>query len=348
MTSFSNAKIIGYGYSNALYDRQEFFYRGFLLGLGNKKIVYLKEANKRRLLGAYFVAQQLNKLGTSILVGFPTSHEAILASRIAVAEKILFISVAAQHSSLAKKGTFVFTVNGTLKEEVRTIVSFLNKRFGNKKGLIISNPKNVFSMDHFELFKRNKKTKYLNTDFSFLNNQLKINQETIKKLKNDDYHYLVINTYPKKTLNLFKQLKKNKIELPIMTNSSWNIANIDEVRRFLVFRKNRVFSVSNIEKKTKNYKKFKKMAFNKYGKNPTSEMAYGYDLGVIIAETIERLGDHEINKKIFRKKFLSNLCFQKVINGKLCFNKKGGHALRKSHIVKFSKEHEFQPIGEEK
>ena len=77
-------------------------------------------------------------------------------------------------------------------------------------------------------------------------------------------------------------------------------------------------------------------------------MAYGYDLGVIISETMERLSNQEINKITFREKFLSNLCFKNVINGKLCFNNEGGHSLRKSHIVKFSKENGFQPMGEEK
>jgi len=68
----------------------------------------------------------------------------------------------------------------------------------------------------------------------------------------------------------------------------------------------------------------------------TSEMAYGYDLGVIVGQTLNEVKG-KLTKESIVEAFHKLQCFNGTTVGKMCFTPDGGHAERKITFVKFTK-----------
>ena len=115
-------KIVGYGFSDAVFPakNQEMFYMGFecgfeeILGKGAvRKYVMTEKVTDGSQMGAVKAATKLIKdTDIALIVGFPTSHEALLAAPVAKSAGLLSIYAGAGHSDLAKFGDLVFTIHG--------------------------------------------------------------------------------------------------------------------------------------------------------------------------------------------------------------------------------------------
>ena len=79
-----------------------------------------------------------------------------------------------------------------------------------------------------------------------------------------------------------------------------------------------------------------------YGRIATSEIAYGYDLGVIIGKTLNTVGPNASKLEI-AEAFRKIRCFDGLSSGKMCFPLKGGHVERTIGFVKFTKDG-YKPV----
>ena len=106
--------------------------------------------------------------------------------------------------------------------------------------------------------------------------------------------------------------------------------------------KSKVYSVSLWSTTSKDFVDFKKTAGKVYGNVSPSEMAMGYDLGILIAATINNIKGR-INKESIKKAFLAMEYFEGTSCGRIYMNQNGGHAKRKIHNVVFDLQKGFVP-----
>jgi hypothetical protein len=146
--------LIGYGSSDAVLPakNQELFYMGFSLGFQNTvknknstSLVSTKQISDNSQLGAIQSVNQLIEDGVKVLVGFPTSHEALLVGKLVKDKGILTIFCGAGHSDLGTFGHSVYTTGESMSYGVDKMMEFISENFKGKKGAIISNPYAVFS-----------------------------------------------------------------------------------------------------------------------------------------------------------------------------------------------------------
>ena len=347
---------IGYGSSDAVYPakNQEFFYMGFNLGMelaGYKQLDTIVDNVRiadQKALGAIRGLKQLferNK-DLSVVVGYPTSHEALLVSKLINQNQILFLSVAGSHSELGNMGPYVYTLGESLISAQSAVLKYKIATYAKKKGLIVVNPRATFSANQKALFlkmtKELKSEQLPSFDFVDLDEQMRLPKEALDKLASQEYSYIILTTYPDDSLNLFEQLVARQVNLHVYTNPSWIIGDIEIVRRSITDFKGEVFSISSMIRGTQAASLFEKAALKKYGTAAKSEMYYGYDVGRIIGQTLKRI-QGEVTKESFFAAFRKDLCFQNTSSGTLCFPKTGGHAYRNVYLLRFTKEAGFKP-----
>jgi ABC-type branched-subunit amino acid transport system substrate-binding protein len=356
-TSSLHAGVVGYGYSDAVLPKknQELFFLGFELGFKEKykgknpsDLVLTHSSIDGSALGAVSSAKELLKLGSKIIVGFPTSHEALLASQVAIENKTLFIAAAAGHMKLAQSGEYVYTTGEQIAYDAVETLKFIKSKFSNKNGFVISNPKSVFSTD----YAKNLRAKYKDKDFESvkldfyeLNSELLLTEDQIRNITLCGDCYIVITHYADESGPLLKQFDESKIDMPILSNSSWTTGDIELIRRYLAYRKQPIYSFTLWLKGSKESKEFEKLLKKRFGREPVTEISFGYDLGVVTAETLNRVQGPYTKESIF-KAFVDNLCFDNTSSGRICFTKNGGHAERKIYFVQFYKDGGFLPVKE--
>jgi ABC-type branched-subunit amino acid transport system substrate-binding protein len=339
---------VGYGFADSVLPakNQELFYMGFetgfekILGLGAvKKYVVLERTTGGAALGAQRAADALiTKFGVALMVGFPTSHEALLAGRVASAKGVPAIFAGAGHSDLAKMGDMVFTTGESMAASVENMLSFISKNEKGKKGLVISNPRAVFSIDQETAIKaRMAKNPSVKLDFLHLGAEQQIPADELNKLANKEYAFLFFTPYADEIAKSLEQLEGGGIDLPIYTNSSWTTGDVEFIRRFISKKMAPVYSASLWAKDEREWKVFEKAIIGKFGRTPTSEMSYGYDLGVIAGRIIKSIKGETISVATVKAAIARQRCFSETSSGRICFPLAGGHANRSIHVVKFTK-----------
>ena len=124
---------------------------------------------------------------------------------------------------------------------------------------------------------------------------------------------------------MLQQMRDLGIDLPIIANPSWPSADIEYLRRLLIGRKSHTFATARWLPTTAAGQKLTKIVRSKYGREPSGEMAYGYDLGVIVGTLINRTKGDITRAKLIGA-FKIDPCFDGLSNGKICFPATGGHA----------------------
>ena len=352
------ANSVGYGSSDAVYSakNQEFFYMGFLLGLDkgldrgkrNEVLGQLKTAQiaDGKHLSAVRSATKLVDEGVSVVSGFPTSHEALLAAKVARDKDRIFISAAAAHSDMATLGKNIFTLGESVTKSKKALIQFVSQKLPGKKGLLLSNERFVFSVNQASILKdvNLRMGNVLNLEEKPLSEDHQVSEEVLKSLKAGEYGYIIITTYADDSTKLLEQFVKSGVSVPIIANSSWTIGNIELVRRSLLKVKSPVFCVASVVKGLPTSKRFEAEYQEKYNKPPETEMYYGYDLGQVVAQAINRIPE-KLTPESFAKAFRENLCFKDTTTGRVCFPAEGGHAVRNIYWLKFSKKSGFLPTN---
>ncbi len=348
--------IIGYGSSDAVLPakNQELFYMGFELALRSAldrrfghDALTVEQVSDGSQLGAIRAANVLVERGAKILVGFPTSHEALLAAEIAIKGSMLMIASGAGHEKLGTMGNYVFTTGESMDYSVRTMMEFIDGRYGNARGLLVANPRAIFSVNLADTAKRiqaGPQQKLLpNLEYAEVDAKFMLPADALQKLKRGAYQYIFLTQYADESARLLQQLEDLSIDVPIFSNSSWTTGDMELLRRLIIRRKSATYSCALWMPGSNESQPFERLVRKIYGREPTSEMAYGYDVGVIVAKTLNRVKRDPTRENIHHS-FLAQKCFTGLASGKLCFQPKGGNADRKIYFVKFVKDR-FVPVN---
>jgi ABC-type branched-subunit amino acid transport system substrate-binding protein len=341
---------IGYGSATSVTTVriQEHFYLGFQLGLesilGAKQsgqLLLERRAADNSPLASLKVAESLVSLGSVGLFGFPTSHEALLVADYARGNNIFSVFAGASHSDLAKKGNFIFTTGTPMSYGIEMIVPFLESKFKKQRGLAVINPYAVFSVDQEKVLKELLlKNSSIDIEFEYLSKELQLSDNAIRRLKAGDFNYLYITPYPEDLFRFFNQLGAHKIDLPLLAAASWGTADPEIViQRFLTQNKSDFYMSSEWVKGRPESQLFENRLKTRYKREAIPEIAYGYDVGIIAGQLVRRLIEKKLplTSKALHAAMIENPCFDQLSIGKLCFDRRGGHAIRPIFILKFTK-----------
>jgi ABC-type branched-subunit amino acid transport system substrate-binding protein len=339
---------IGYGSSNAIVPAksQELVLMGFELGFAKaaptKNIsdyIRIEQNNDHSQLGALISAKNLIKEGAVALVGFPTSHEALLAARIAKENGMLGIFAGAGHNDLANMGPTIFSTGESIKQSVEDSLRFVSKEFKGSTGFFVVNPSAVFSHNHSVYFKQALQAAEfsgINIKEVFLTKDLILNESDLNEIRTAKSPYLMLSFYVDEAAKLLWQLDEKKIDVPLFATPAWTTDDVEFVKRILQRKKTPVFSLASWNPAQPVFFPFARALKEKFGRTPSSEMVYGYDLGIIVGTIVKRI-DGRISKEAIIRSFHKDVCFEGATFGELCFDPNGGHARRKLNVVKWSK-----------
>lgn len=342
------APLIGYGSSDAVLPakNQELFLMGFEVGLqsalkGRKlpDLLVLDQVADGSQLGAIESARRLLAKGIAILTGFPTSHEALLAARIAKDQGVLTIFAAAGHSDLAKMGPNVFTTGESMNYAIQSTLDFIKLKFKSARGVVISNPYAVFSKNQEDMiveYLRKPEHSALNLRVLQLRRNLTLSEADLALLKSKKTNFIYLTPYADESAKLLEQFSTNHIDLPLVANSSWTTGDVDFGRRFLTARNSPVYAATLWQKGSQDSRLFEDSIQKRYGRPATSEIAYGFDLGVVVGTTLNGIKGAVTRDSVIAE-FKKHGCFEGTTSGKICFDSKGGHARRKFSFARFTK-----------
>ncbi|PIR26933.1 MAG: hypothetical protein COV43_00030 [Deltaproteobacteria bacterium CG11_big_fil_rev_8_21_14_0_20_42_23] len=273
---------IGYGSSDAVLPgkNQELFFMGFDTGMQTtlkertlNEVLITNHVWDSSQLGAMRSANYLVSQGVVALIGFPTSHEALLVSKVAKENKMLGFFAGAGHADLAKMGSLIYTTGESMKYSVESTLGFIKKHFPSGRGVLIVNPYAVFSKNQEDTFvdlMKDSKNRNIEMVPMYLRSDLKLSSEDIKRLKNLKIDYLCLTPYADESVRLMEQMEREDLEFPLISNSSWTTGDIEFIRRFLTNRKSPVYSATLWLKGSSESKKFESVIRERYGKEPTS------------------------------------------------------------------------------
>lgn len=350
---------VGYGSSDAVYSakNQEYFYMGFSFAMERfleerykselSNILVSEQLSDKKQLSAIRAAKKLISSDVVALTGFPTSHEALLVAPLAKENDILFISAAAAHSKISEYGPNVYTLGESVLKSKIELINFIKNKLNNpNQGVLITDKQAVFSVNQSNLLieTNQKSSKPLSFSNLLLNSEKVLSKNNIESIKNGKYDFIILTTYADDSVKFLEQLISYNINIPIIANSSWTIGNIEMVRRLLVKYKGEIFCVSSVVKGIDTAQTFEKSYLESYGKQPETEMYYGYDLGVIVSKVMNSLKGN-VTRKDFINTFSEIRCFEGLTTGNVCFPEGGGHVLRQIHWLKFNKLNGFKKVN---
>ncbi|MGB0452624.1 MAG: hypothetical protein ACPGJV_02835 [Bacteriovoracaceae bacterium] len=348
-----NSATIGYGYSYVMTDRQEFVYMGFLMGLKQhlnrplgENSLFLKKSTAKNMMKPFHIAMELQKNADPFIVGFATSHEALMAAKAIKGKKKIFISAVAKSSELSKFGENVFSINSSNEDTTLVALNLVKKKLNLNNGIMITNPHNAFSSNLDSLYRKELKAlEGLNVQTLFTDQMGNVDIKQLKYIVEQGAQFIIVNTYIRRSFGILEGLRKINKNLPLITNSSWVIDDIEEVKRLVTDKSLDIYSFEVIDRTTKEYSHLSKLAKSEYGTTPVPHMVYGYDLGVVVADLINRTKGKLSYENILME-IKKNSCFKMTSSGGLCLPKEGGNAIREVFIVKFSKGKGFIKVSE--
>ncbi len=338
---------IGYGSSTAIVTSriQEGFLMGFRFGLQSvlkkdevQQLLTINQVADGSQLGAIKSAVELIDKKVSVLTGFPGSHDAILAASVARSAGIMGIFVGANHNKLSELGPDIYTTGHSMNTEVLSILKFVEKKFPRQRGLVVFNSTAVASISQEVIFKQLLGTKEfsgLNLNLRRLNASFVLDESDLKELKLKKVDYLILTPYPEAAVSLTEQLIQYSLDVPIVSGSAWGTVDSDVMRRFISTKKAPFYMAVSWLKGLKTSAGIEKAFRFSFGRDPTPDNMFGYDLGRIIG-TIAKRTKKPISGQTFKKAFNLDTCFSGLSIGKLCFGPGGGHSDRKVNFVKYT------------
>jgi hypothetical protein len=136
------------------------------------------------------------------------------------------------------------------------------------------------------------------------------------------------------SISVLKQFEEQRVDLPILANASWTTDDFELIRRLLIKRRSPVFSTSLWIHGSKEGRIFEREFKKRFGREPSTEAAYGFDLGNIVGQTLRKTKP-PLTSTHFMEAFYKIGCFQKNTTGTICFKPSGGHAVRSLSFVQF-------------
>lgn len=337
--------VIGYGYSDILVpvERQEHFFMGFKYGLERalkelnngagrggpcseyERIEIIKDikSNKGKL-EALYAAQELASHGAVLLAGFPTSHEALLAAKIAKGKKLALVVPGAGVDALKDYGEFLFTTSPINSAYLDYQFSELVKR--HKDILLVAKKDEVFSMDLFKHLQSINEAagRPLNFIQVFLNEKSQIDDHELKSVLERGVTAVFITMYASESKQVLLQLLKNLLKDSIIyVSSAWSMGDLSYLSDVRSKFGNQILSVAvwsstiGLGEQNSFTEKYRSI-FKTY---PPLEAAHGYEAGAAAANLLFNAKEATAESVLESLKNLG--CFTVETVGRLCRSQTG-------------------------
>ena len=303
--------IVGYGYSAHSISkiRQEHFYMGFEYGLkqgykdnpaatgpcatANDYQLILEYDASDNPIGALKVATRLINRGAAIIAGFPASHGALLAAKVAQKNQVGILLPGASASDLETYSDYMFSMSpGRYKHSSKT-VSYFAKHFKGKNILAVIKKDSVFSMDILKNLQRVNQElgNPINIIPAYISKNTIGKIENINQFKSTNITAAYMAPYPIQSKEVYKQLTEvfeNKIQY--FGSSAWLSMDTSIINNIPMKYKNnlKVFSTTRLDKDSRANTRFHKIFLKEFGKEPEREANSGYILGYVAADILRR------------------------------------------------------------
>jgi ABC-type branched-subunit amino acid transport system substrate-binding protein len=351
------APIVGYGSSDTILSAgaQELFYQGFELGLKHrltrklpKDFLVTKNVRQDSRLGAAQTARALLDQKVSLVVGFPSSHETLLAAEVTVPAQTLLISAVAGHPRIAQRGPTVFASSEVMITTIKTYLDFLARRFPGKKGLLVHN-RAIYSREYAKEISNRVANEKKYAEIRLTAVEIPYRNEAFPADVRDQfakggYDYIYLTTWPDDAEDFFQLLESKNIQVPLLT-ITWTTAEASLLQLYLLSRTGPIYSSTVWPPKSEAVAKFRQLVVRTYGREATPEIGYGYDLGAVVAQVLNRT-EGDITRASVLAAFRRQRCFGGTSIGELCFPTDGGQSTRPVFIAVYRPKLGFLPFEE--
>jgi ABC-type branched-subunit amino acid transport system substrate-binding protein len=307
VNTYDNKCRIGYGYSDVLLsiERQEHFFMGFKYGLEKgfqqlagkesgpcntfDKIEIIKvERLGMNKLDAFYAAQELASKNIIMMAGFPTSHEALLAARVAKEHQLALIVPGAGNNALEEFSSYLFTTSAKNIDYIVQQFDELVKKYPKKNILVLAKKDAVFSMDILENIVKlnNSAGKPISIKPMYLLDNLQLDQSELQSEIEKGVASVFITMYASESKQAFSQI----LELipkgtTIYVSSAWPFGDVSHLFDLKSKYENPIRSVAawsetiGKNKKDSFYKKYQQT----FKTHPPVEAGHGYEAGYFAA-----------------------------------------------------------------
>ena len=311
-SSFSIASsdcVIGYGYATTVMSKEnlEHFLLGFEYGLEegfknltpskgpcqsfkNIKLELVAGNIRKGPLSTVNVAKELATKNVLLLAGFPTSHEALLAARVAQHNGISFVSMGAVANGLAQFSDYVFTTSPKRASYTKEIFKGFTKRHSGQEILVVAKKDHVFSMDIVKSLKEeSSKTGAVKITPVYLSDDLTLDKQVIDQIDFSKIKAVYFTLYSSISRLAFLELEKRlKSDATFYVSSSWISHKVEFFDEVSQSTKKRVVAfgagVPNIE--NEKLSELKELYVKRFKQKPANEVFEGYEGGVFVANVL--------------------------------------------------------------
>lgn len=334
----SKNPIIGFGVTNSFLNdvAVETFTAGFSFAIANNKLlleqIRIESESEHSPIGATRVAQKLIAQGAKALIGFPGSHDCLLAAKEAFRAKIPALFLNCSHEDLNNYAGQIATTESPLIDEVNSMLDFLATREVGKKGYVIVQPSHIVSRSQATLYKNSnsKRKAPLDLEIIELLADGTLNSKNLNFIRSNKIDFIILTAYPDLIKNLRDQIAGNLHKTHLYGSSAWD--NLEVARRFLLDLNSEFIYPTTWDRESKQSRKFIEAYRKKYSKEPSPEAAFGYDLGLILIAL-----DRDQPAKSLSVKLATSIsqkkCFKGLLSNTLCLGDLGVHTYRKRIFV---------------
>ncbi len=347
---------IAYGWTTAVMPKetQEFFILGFELALDKhlsseskarwkttSPLKVFSDTTRTSLAPVGLTEKMIEDSDAILLTGFPTSHEGMLSAERCAKADLLCLYIGASHDGMAHFGPKVLSTAESMSLIAESMVKTASRRFKGKAGLMVRNPRAVYSTQLAGLVKKRVGAMGSNSPFHLdevdMDAKRRIPEKVLKSLK-EKFSFMIFTQYPEESDLLMDQLSSTSEDLTLIVGSAWE--TMEPLRRLAARRKAPIYSHSIWLRGSKESLPFETAFKQRYGRGVDAVAAYGFDMGIIVSSLINRVSGPLTRAKIIEA-YQSNRCFDGTSAGRLCFPEAGGHVNRKIFEVVFNKDKGF-------
>ena len=258
--------------------------------LGKKIKIYLEDDQSKPDEVPAVVSKLITQNKVVALLGEVASSRSLAAAPLAQRAKIPMISPSSTNPEVTKKGDFIFRMCYLDDFQGASMARFAYNSLGKKKGAILRDVRNDYSVGLANFFTAEftKLGGTITADETYSEGDNDFRAQ-LTKIKSSQPEFLFVPGYYADAAKIATQARDLGITVPFVGGDGWESAKLFEIGGKAVegsFYGNHYF-VGDTSPAVANFvQKFKE----KYGEQPDSMAALGYDAARLLADSIKRAG----------------------------------------------------------
>ena len=258
--------------------------------LGKKIKVYLEDDQSKAEEVPAVVSKLIDQHKVVALLGEVASSRSLAAAPIAQRNKVPMISPSSTNPEVTKKGDYIFRMCYLDDFQGASMARFAFNSLGKKKAAVLFDIKNDYSVGlsgfFMDEFKKLGGTVAAKESYEEGANDFRAQLTKIKSAQPD---FLFVPGYYADAAKIAKQARDLGIDIPFLGGDGWESAKLFEIGGKSVegsFYGNHYFAGDQAPAVANFVQKFKE----RYGEQPDSMAALGYDAAKLLADAIKRAG----------------------------------------------------------